>query len=74
MDSFVNIEDRCEITCDVTGDEVQLRFGGSYACGLEMVVTEDALEKIVKVGAAALERLRAKPENEAGAEREVISA
>lgn len=59
VDSWVKVEGRCNITCDVVGDEAQFRFGGARSSGLCMIVTENGLEKLVNAGVEALRIMRA---------------
>lgn len=59
VDSWVRVEGRCVITCDVVGDEAQFRFGGARSAELQMTATEEALEKLVYTSMDALRRMRA---------------
>jgi hypothetical protein len=58
VDAWVKIDGDCDITWDVEGEEAEFRFGGrSY--GLDMIVTEEGLENLVRKGTEALHRMRA---------------
>lgn len=59
VDSWVRVADSCDITFDVVGDEAQFRFGGECSTGLQMIVTEEALENLVQKSTDALHRIRA---------------
>ena len=72
VDSWVRVEGCCGITCDVVGDEAQFRFGGARSTGLQMIVTEDALEKIVHTSTHALRRMRAELEDHERAESKTV--
>jgi hypothetical protein len=68
VDSWVRVEGHCGITCDVVGDEAQFRFGGARSTGLQMIVTEDALEKLVHTSMDALRTMRAELDDHERAE------
>ncbi|MGB6162171.1 MAG: hypothetical protein WCF33_08405 [Pseudonocardiaceae bacterium] len=68
VDSWVRVEGHCGITCDVVGDEAQFRFGGARSTGLQMIVTEDALEKLVHTSMDALHTMRAELDDHERAE------
>lgn len=59
VDSWVRVEGHCDMSCDVTGDEAELRFGDEAATGLQMIVTEEGLENLVRMGTDALNKMRA---------------
>lgn len=64
VDSWVKVEDHCNITCDVVGDEAEFRFGGTRSTGLYMIVTEESLEKLVHISTDALHRMRAESDDD----------
>lgn len=57
VDSWVRIEGQCDITCEIIGDEAQFQFGGTFSSGLNMIVTEEALRKLVHASRDALRRM-----------------
>lgn len=63
VDSWVKVEDNCNIRCEIVGDEAQFRLGGSSG-GLEIIFTEGGLATLVTVGAAVLERMRVEADEE----------
>lgn len=64
VDSWVKVEDNCDITCDVAGGEAEFRFGGEFSTGLFMIVTEGSLEKLVHTSTEALRRMRGESDDE----------
>lgn len=68
VDSWVKVEGRCNITCDVVDDEAQFQFGGVRSTGLHMIFTEAGLEKLVHTATDALHRMRAEVDDHECAE------
>lgn len=72
VDSWVKVEGRCGITCDVVGDEAEFRFGGARSTGLHMIVTEEGLEKLVHTSMDALRRMRTESDGHERAESKTV--
>lgn len=72
VDSWVKVEDNCNITCDVAGEEAEFRFGGACSTGLLMIVTEGSLEKLVHASTDALRRVRAESDYDEGSESKTV--
>ncbi|WP_158880965.1 hypothetical protein [Amycolatopsis anabasis] len=58
VDAWARIEGRCPISCEVIGNEAQFEIGTNVA-SLNLVITEDGLEKLLAAAAKALALLRA---------------
>jgi hypothetical protein len=64
-DSWVRVEGPCAITCEVVGTEAQFRFGDSRSSGLDLIITEDALENVIAACMDALRQIRTPAETPA---------
>lgn len=58
VDAWVKLDGQCEIECDVVGGEAQFSFGSGRAPGLQMIVTEAGLAKLMRKGGEALAEIR----------------
>ncbi|NUT50526.1 MAG: hypothetical protein HOV94_24940 [Saccharothrix sp.] len=58
VDSWVRVEEQCEIASEVVGDEAQFTFSGRRGGELSLVVTEGGLEKLVEHFQGALDKIR----------------
>lgn len=63
LDTYVQIDGSCTLSCEVIGDEAQFEFGHRTGA-LSLITNEDSLTKLANVATEALHRLRATQEDE----------
>lgn len=63
VDSWVVVDDECELKCEVAGDQAQFAFGHRTG-SLNLVVSPVSLAKLARMATEAFTRLEAVPVGE----------
>jgi hypothetical protein len=67
VDSWVKLDHGCDISYDVVGDELQITFGSSSGPSLDLIITDEIIDRIAEILTEARTKFQ-DPVPEAGAE------
>ena len=59
VDAYVQVDASCYLSCEVVGEQAQIRFGSPQSTGLTLMFSEQSLAMLVSGGNDALNAMRA---------------
>jgi hypothetical protein len=59
VDAYVQVDASCYLSCEVVGEQAQVRFGSPQSTGLTLIFSERSLELLVSGSTDALNAMRA---------------